>query len=65
MSADTLRGNREAATFRLMQKFHRATECGRPEHWAECEALADAYGWESWEDWLRFNAEFMAAHRDV
>ena len=42
----------EEAAFRLLQKFHRETVCGRRgDHWAECEALVDVLGWESWEVW--------------
>lgn len=27
------------AAIRFLQKFHRETDCGNPEHWAECEAF--------------------------
>ena len=42
----------EPAVFRLLQKFHIETDCGRDgDHWAECDALVDAVGWLSWEVW--------------
>ncbi len=34
----------ETAAFRLLRKFHVETECGQPDHWAECEALSYALG---------------------
>jgi hypothetical protein len=43
----------EVAAFRLLAKFHRETDCGRPYHWAECERLADAFGYDSWPVWER------------
>ncbi len=45
----------EEAAFRLLHKFHRETDCGRGavrgDHWAECDRLVDALGWDSWEVW--------------
>ena len=54
LSSDTERyQNAEIAAYRLLQKFHLETKCGRRngDHWAECDALVDAFGWESWEAW--------------
>jgi hypothetical protein len=34
----------ETAASRLLRKFHVETECGQPDHWAECEALSYALG---------------------
>ena len=48
---DTRRENIEVAAFRLLSKFHIETDCGQPDHWAECSALVDALGWVSWEAW--------------
>lgn len=43
----------ERAAFRLLRKFHCETACGRGGmHWAECDALVDAFGWVSWEAWV-------------
>ena len=43
----------EIAAYRLLRKFHLETKCGKRngDHWAECDALVDAFGWESWEAW--------------
>lgn len=44
----------ETAAFELLLKFHKETECGEGgDHWAECEALVDSFGWVSWEAWER------------
>ena len=43
----------QIAVYRLLLKFHRETDCGRPFHWAECERLVELFGWSSWEDWNR------------
>lgn len=44
----------EMAAFDLLLKFHKETECGEGgDHWAECEALVDSFGWISWEAWGR------------
>lgn len=42
----------EMKAYRLLQKFHQETDCGEGgDHWAECDALVDAFGWVSWEAW--------------
>lgn len=42
----------EIAAHRLLLKFHSETECGQDGlHWAECDALADAFGYDSWDIW--------------
>jgi hypothetical protein len=42
----------EEHAFRLLLKFHKETDCGKDgDHWAECDALVDAFGWRSWERW--------------
>jgi hypothetical protein len=56
----------EMAAYRLLLKFHKETICGRPYHWAECEALVDAFGWASWEVWVKVNSNLgvtYAPHR--
>ena len=41
------------ATYRLLRKFHAETDCGKrkDDHWAECNALVNAFCWGSWEIW--------------
>ena len=43
----------EIAAYRLLQKHHQETDCGRGDvgHSAECDGLVDAFGWVSWEAW--------------
>jgi hypothetical protein len=41
----------EKAVFGLLYKFHVETDCGKPEHWAECERLVEQVGWINWETW--------------
>jgi hypothetical protein len=50
--------------YRLLVKFHRETECGRDGlHWAECDALCSAFGWESWDEWVEAATADPPAHR--
>jgi hypothetical protein len=45
----------EDSAFRIMVKLHAETECGSDEveglHSAQCEAMADAFGFDSFEAW--------------
>jgi len=49
---EDLLNDAECAAFHLMQKFHTETDCGKDgTHWAECDALAGAFGYGSWKMW--------------
>jgi hypothetical protein len=56
LDGTTMRGeltHLQLAPYRLLRKFHTETDCGAEamggDHWAECEALVDALGLESWD----------------
>jgi hypothetical protein len=45
--------------YHLFERLHAETDCGRDgKHWAECDTIAFAFGWKSWDEWKHIGGLF-------